>query len=256
MVSWTSGDTKELTLQANIVILVGMFIVTVLLWNTVFIYPVKLFVVGLHELSHGLAAVLAGGKIDHIQIDSRIGGYCAYALPANAGFFKQAFVSGAGYLGSLIWGALILFAAARTRHDRYITFIIGFMMLILSFFVIRTGQLFGIIFCFAFALFLFAAYKWFSPLFHDIFLKFLGLTSCLYVVIDIKEDLIDRSGIGSDADRIAEMIGSPSLSIFIGIAWIILAVVILVFTLKVSFKKRSSEGTDSEVKIREEPGDI
>jgi hypothetical protein len=250
---WINGDSKELSLQANILILSGMFIVTVLLWNTVFIYPVKLFVVGLHELSHGFAAVLAGGRIDHIQIDSRIGGYCVYALPANAGFFKQAFVAGAGYLGSLIWGALIFFTAARTRIDRQITLIIGILMLVLSFFVIRTGELFGIIFCFAFAVFLFAAYKWFSPLFHDIFLKFLGLTSCLYVVIDIKEDLIDRSGIGSDADKIAEMLGAPSLSIVIGIAWIILAVVILVFTLKVSFKKgeaaknaKEREGIDLE----------
>jgi hypothetical protein len=66
------------------------------------------------------------------------------------------------------------------------------------------------------------------------------------VVIDIKEDLIDRSGIGSDADKIAGMLGKPSLSIVIGIAWIILAVVILVLTLKVSFKKKKDVKDEKE----------
>jgi hypothetical protein len=64
-----------------------------------------------------------------------------------------------------------------------------------------------------------------------------GLISCLYAIIDIKEDIIDRSGIGSDADRIARLLGVPGLSMAIGISWIVLAVLILVFTLKVSFKK-------------------
>ncbi len=38
--------------------LIGMFIIAIALWDTVFIYPIKLFVVMLHEISHGLD----GGK--------------------------------------------------------------------------------------------------------------------------------------------------------------------------------------------------
>jgi hypothetical protein len=110
-------------------------------------------------------------------------------------------------------------------------------MLILSLFVIKTGELFGILFCFAFAAFLFASYKWLPDGFHDYFLKFLGLTSCLYVLIDIKEDLIDRSGIGSDADAIAGMLKAPFLSIPIGITWVILALLVLFFTIKISYKQ-------------------
>jgi hypothetical protein len=233
----TDTSPKELPVVVNVLILTAVFIVSILLWNTVWLYPVKLFVVGLHELSHGLAAILMGGKISHIQIDSRIGGYCVYALPAEAGFFQQSIVAAAGYLGSMLWGALIFITASRTRFDRGITAIIALMMLVISFYVIKTGELFGIIFCFAFTLFLFATIRWFTPLFHKIFLKSLGLISCLYAIIDIKEDVIDRSGIGSDADRIARLFGVPNLSLAIGISWIILALLILAFTLKVSFKK-------------------
>jgi len=234
----TETSKKELSVMVNVLILTAVFIISVLLWNTVWLYPVKLFVVGLHELSHGLAAVLMGGKIDHIQIDSRIGGYCVYALPVGAGFLQQSFVAAAGYLGSMLWGALIFIVASRTRFDKGITFFVALMMLVISFYVIKTGQLFGIIFCFAFTLFLFAAIRWFPPLFHKIFLKSLGFISCLYAIIDIKEDVIDRSGIGSDADRIARLLGVPGLSMSIGITWIVLAVLILVITLNVSFKKR------------------
>jgi hypothetical protein len=222
--------------MAKIVVAAVIFIISALLWNTFVLYPVKMFVVVLHELSHGLAAVLMGGGIERIQIDARIGGYCAYYLPAAAGFFRQAFVASAGYLGSMLWGCLIFMAAARSRRDREITLSIGIIVLALSFFVIKSGELFGIFFCFAFSAMLLAAYKWFPDLFHDLFLKFLGLTGCLYVLIDIKEDLIDRSGIGSDADAIARLMGIPQLSIVIGIAWVALALLVLWFTLKASLK--------------------
>ncbi|HLP61563.1 MAG TPA: M50 family metallopeptidase, partial [Candidatus Deferrimicrobium sp.] len=210
-----SVNKKDLSDVMNIGIVVGLFVIAVIFWNNVLLYPIKLFVVALHELSHGVAAVLVGGRIEHINIDQRIGGYCAFSLPASAGFFKQAFVATAGYLGSMIWGAAILMTVSRSRFHREITFIAGILMMVISFYVIRTGALFGIVFCFSFTLFLFAAHRWFAPMFHKIFLKFLGLTSCLYVLIDIKEDLIDRTGIGSDADRIAQMMGMPGLSVVI-----------------------------------------
>jgi hypothetical protein len=221
----------------DIPLLILMFVAAVFLWNTFLLYPVKLFVVALHELSHGLAAILVGGKIDHIQIDYRIGGYCAYFIPANAGFFSKSFVAAAGYLGSMFWGALIFILASRSQKDRKITFFIACIFMVLSFFVIKSGEWFGILFCFAFAALLFASAKWLPPRFHDIFLKFLGLTGCLYAIIDIKEDLIDRSGIGSDADAIAGMLGVPALSVVIGIIWIVLALGVLFFAIKTSYKK-------------------
>ncbi|MCP4149212.1 MAG: M50 family metallopeptidase [bacterium] len=235
-----TGKKKSRIFQSDkskdIGIVVGMFIVSVLLWNTFLLYPVKLFVVALHELSHGLAAIITGGRIVEIQIDYRIGGYCKYLFPADAGFFNRAFIAAAGYLGSMFWGALIFILAVRTKWDRRITFLIGCVMLMLTFFVIKSGEWFGIVFCFGFSAVLFASAKWLSDGFHDIFLKFLGLTSCLYVIIDIKEDLIDRTGIGSDADAIAAMMGVPSLSMVIGIVWIILALGVLVFTFKTAYK--------------------
>ena len=67
-------------------------------WDTSFVYPLKLFVVLLHEISHGLAAVLTGGEIQAVEITPQQGGVCR--CPGGNVFFTLS----AGYLGSLLWG--------------------------------------------------------------------------------------------------------------------------------------------------------
>ena len=73
-----------------------------------------------------------------------------------------------------------------------------------------------------------------SDAFHDYFLKFIGMVSCIYVIIDIKNDLIDRTGVGSDADSIAEMTGIPS--VVVGMVWFFLAALVIYYTLKFTFR--------------------
>lgn len=218
--------------QKQLLILLLFLAVAVVLWNTFLLYPVKLFVVMLHEMSHGLMAELFGGDIVNIQIDYRVGGYCRYTVPSS--FMARFMIASAGYLGSLVWGALILVAAVRTKKDRYISLAIGLVLLVLSWFVIKTGEWFGIAMTIGFALFMLISSKYLSDTFHDYFLKFIGMVSCLYVVIDIKNDLIDRTGIGSDADAIADLTGVPSL--VVGIVWFFLATLVLYYVLKYTFR--------------------
>ena len=73
-----------------------------LLWDTVLIYPLKVFVVLLHEISHGAMAILTGGQIDRIVLDPYQGGACY--CPGGSAFLTLS----AGYLGSLAWGGLLL----------------------------------------------------------------------------------------------------------------------------------------------------
>ena len=69
-----------------------MLIITYLLWDyrtlnlfhlgflSYLLYPIKMFTVFLHEMSHGLMAVINGGQITQIHFDPHIGGYCAYKI--------------------------------------------------------------------------------------------------------------------------------------------------------------------------------
>ncbi len=229
------SEKKSMSLsgaQKQLLILLAFLAAAVVLWNTFLLYPVKLFVVMLHEMSHGLMAELFGGDIIKIQIDYRIGGYCQYTVPDS--FLARFMIASAGYLGSLFWGALILILAVKTDKDRYISLGIGIVLLLLSWFVIKTGEMFGIVMTVGFGLFMLASYKWLSDTFHDYFLKFVGMVSCIYVVIDIKSDLIDRTGIGSDADSIAEMTGVPSM--VVGIIWFFIASLVIYYTLRYTFR--------------------
>jgi hypothetical protein len=216
----------------QIMLLIGFFAIVVLFWDTLLIYPIKLLVVVFHELSHGLMAIATGGKIIKIQIDYRIGGYCQSSIPNT--LFANIAIASAGYLGSLVWGGIVLLIALRTDKDRWLTGFLGLVVLGISYYVFKTGEMFGIVFCVGFGVFLLLAAVFLRNIFHDYFLKFIGLTSCLYVVIDIKEDLINRSNVGSDADAIAELTGLPSMGI--GVAWLVVALIFLWFILKMGLK--------------------
>ena len=45
----------------------AFFIALWFLWNTAFVYPLKIFVVLLHEISHAVASVLTGGGIEKMD---------------------------------------------------------------------------------------------------------------------------------------------------------------------------------------------
>ena len=214
-------------------ILAGMFLIALIFWNTIFIYPIKLFVVILHEFSHGLAAILTGGSIVKIEVDQRIGGVC---YTRGGSLF---IVASAGYLGSILWGGLILIIASRTKHDKILGMAIGGLLILLSILYIR--NLFGFLFTAGFGAALAAISYFASNHIVDMLMKFLGMTSCLYVLIDIKEDLIQRTNIGSDADAIAQLLGAQALSLPIGIFWILLALAAFAFFLWISSKGETTD---------------
>ncbi len=96
-----------------------------------------------------------GGKILNIQIDYCIGGYYQIAAPHSA--WDSIAIASAGYLGSLIWGGIILVLALRTNKDRWITGIIGLIVLVITYYVFITGEMFEILFCLGFGVVLLIA---------------------------------------------------------------------------------------------------
>lgn len=194
--------------------LFGVFCAVALLWQTPVVAPLKIFVVLLHEISHGAAAVLSGGSIDRIEINANQGGVC-YTLGGN----RFAILS-AGYLGSMLWGGVIMLLAARTRLDQALSAVIGLGVLLLALFYVRS--LFGFIFCGAFSLAMLVAAFRFSHDTNELILKTIGMTSTLYAPLDIFDDVIARSGIGSDAEKLASLTLVPSFAW--GTLWIALSV--------------------------------
>ncbi|GMV07411.1 MAG: hypothetical protein AMXMBFR53_36860 [Gemmatimonadota bacterium] len=181
------------------------------LWDTALVYPLKIFVVLLHEVSHALAAVATGGSISHITLDPNQGG-------ATWTMGGSAFATlSAGYLGSLAWGALML-EAARARRIRtdLVNGLIGGLVFALTVAFVRNG--FGLAFGLLFGAALVAASRKLSVAANRSVLLTLGMTSSLYAILDIKSDILDRPQLRSDAYMLAELTGIPTL--VWGVLWI------------------------------------
>jgi hypothetical protein len=181
-----------------------------LLWWTPVLYPVKLFVVLLHETSHALMALATGGRVDRIIITADQGGICY--CPGGNPFLTLS----AGYLGSLLWGALILvLAEARRPSPRNTLTAIGFAVLALTALFVRNP--FGVLFGGLFGALL-VAFRGARRIVHVLVLTALGLTSCLYALLDIKSDVLDRPHLPSDAYMLAQLTGVPTAAW--GLLWI------------------------------------
>ena len=193
------------------------------LWDTAIIYPLKIFVVLLHEVSHAAAAVATGGTVERILLDVNQGG-ATYTRGGNAFLTLSA-----GYLGSLLWGTLfILLAFNRWLKPRWIMSGVGASVLLLTLFLVRGffGFGFGILFSAA----LLAGAKYLSQGVNRGFLLALGLTSALYAILDIKSDVLDRPHLQSDAAMLAEMTGIPTA--VWGFLWIGIALLVCAWLLK------------------------
>jgi len=201
-----------------------------LLWDTWLVWPLKILVVFFHEMSHGLAAIATGGRIQEIGIVAEEGGYCV--TQGGSRFITLS----AGYLGSLAVGGAILVLSARTRVDRAIAGVLGGILVLLSLVWVRPFAGFGFIFGVATGAALIAAGIWLPAAACDFVLKLIGLTSALYAVLDIKSDILDRPGERSDAYMLAEEIGLPTL--FWGLLWIAIALAGAVYFLYLACRVR------------------
>ncbi|RKQ69392.1 peptidase M50B-like protein [Litorimonas taeanensis] len=200
------------------------------LWSSPIIVPVKIFIVFLHEFSHVLATWLTGGKVMALSISAQQGG----AVTSQGG--NSFIIASAGYLGSLILGAMIFILALRAQIDRWVVACLGGIMLILTLFYIR--DLFSVAFCVVGGLLFLSAALFLSRTINDILLRVIGLTSMVYVPFDIFSDTLQRSHLRSDARIIAETMGGPTL--FWGGLWFVLSLIVIYFVLRVSLRTPST----------------
>jgi hypothetical protein len=198
------------------------------LWETVAVYPLKIFVVLLHELSHAIAVWVTGGVVQQITLDPRQGG-ATFAAGGSA-----VLALSAGYLGSLLWGCVLVVVAHLKRvHAGWVMGAVGALVLELTVLYLRGG--FAVAFGLFFGLVLLVAAWKLPELWNRRLVLVLGMTSCLYAVLDIKSDVLDRPTLPSDAAMLAEVTGWPTL--FWGTVWIALALAVCALLFRWAWKR-------------------
>lgn len=216
--------------RARILTAAVLLAASIVFWDSIVLAPVKLFVVLMHELSHGLAAVLTGGSIVRIEIDPRIGGACL-----TQGGWSFVVVS-SGYIGSLLLGGAILLAAQRARSAALLAGAIGVAVLVVTLLFVRNG--FGLAFGVAFGAAMIAMARFLPPALVETALLYLGGMSALYAVVDVKEDLLTLQPRLTDAAIMASMTGVPA--IVWGLLWSALSLLLFLVIMRQVWRRNQA----------------
>lgn len=212
---------KKSKKQKNIqlVVIILAILLSFFAWDTIVIYPVKLFVVLLHEISHGIAAVFTGGSIDSININEYLGGIAA----THGG--NEIIIISAGYLGSLFFGLLLFYSSYDKNVSLWFCTALSILLLIFAanFLTTSLGKTFAV----AIAALLIISPRYFNEIIHQTWIRIIGILSSIYVLIDIKEDLLTKNGYQTDTVMLEAFTGIPSY--ITGIAWFTVTLIALFF---------------------------
>lgn len=197
------------------------------LWTSPAIHPLKLMVVLFHEMSHGLMALLTGGRILSIVITADEGGACE-----TEGGIALLIVS-AGYLGSMFFGGLLLYLS---RFREYIPGVCMILTLALG------AGIFTVLhdsYSRTFATGLAGSFIFVGLLLPSLIgilcLRVIGTVSCLYSIFDIYWDILARShhehAPENDAVAFSQLTGIDARTV--GLLWLGLSFVYFLVILKI-----------------------
>ncbi len=226
---------RELDLKSSL-ILGAVFILVLLFWNTPLVYPIKIFVVLLHELGHAAAALLTGGQIDKIMIYPNEGG-----MTYTRGGIRFIILS-AGYTGSVLVGGVLLYLSSFRRWGQELMIALAALVALSTLLYIR--NLFGLAYGFVAAIAMLLSARYLSDTINHYILRFVAVASCLYALLDIGSDLLSprafapTSDVVNDAVALARLTHIPAL--FWAILWIAISLVALLFFFGLSARTKNA----------------
>ncbi len=193
-------------------------------FGTLLLYPVTMLVTFLHEFGHAMGAILTGGSVEGLQVNSDGSGYTT----TRGG--SPAVVLMGGYLGSAVLGNILFRIGARHHHLAQATLLVmaGFMSLagILWF---ESFESTVILWVFALSLAIIALK---TRADQDV-LMFLGLAAVLYIIQDF------NVGPSSDLAMYEKVVGLFSAQVWMYI-WLGLAALLFYWNLSGVFRKNRS----------------
>ena len=106
-------------------------VISIALWFIPFAellsYPFRIFVTFIHEGGHAIGALLTGNSVQSLSVAMNASGE---TYTTQGGWFSQMFVSSAGYLGAMTYGALLLVLIRRAVAARIV--LLGSALLVLT----------------------------------------------------------------------------------------------------------------------------
>jgi hypothetical protein len=220
----------------------GAFGVVFTLWQAPalsgLLYPFRLFVTLVHEMGHGVAAVLTGGEFRSLQVMGNGAG-----LAATAGGSRFVILQ-AGYLGATLFGGVLLILANRVRSPRPLA---GLMGMVVGGAALALGEDWGTrLLGLLTGLLLVALARWGAAWVNAFALNVLAMMVGLNAVMDIWGLLgslrVTVSGTPNDALAMQELTGIPAA--VWGLWWIAVSVGTLALCVYLTFVRRGEDGRE------------
>ncbi|MBC8160817.1 MAG: M50 family metallopeptidase [Roseiflexaceae bacterium] len=213
---------------------IGVAVAILVLWHVplfgwVF-YPFQLFGTFIHEISHGLAAIITGGSFNRFVVNPDLSG-----VAWSAGGLRWV-VSSAGYIGSALFGGLLVLLAARRMPARRVLYWLGIALGVLCLLFVR--NLFGVLSGLVLASALVLAGQRLRVQWAEWLLLILGVQLMLDGVNSLFSlvFLSARSTVTTDAAIMAQATGVPSL--IWAVLWTVASLGILAATLRLAYGRR------------------
>jgi Peptidase M50B-like len=239
--------------------------ISVLLWFIPFAefltYPFRIFVTFIHEGGHAIAALLTGNSVASLSVAMNASGE---TYTTQGGLISQIFISSAGYIGSMAFGALLLILIRKTIAARIVllscavlvfglTMIFGLIKPVFSInawsgipFTLLAGTVISV------GLVLIA--KFASARVATFFVSFLAVQCVLNALFDLKTVFFLSSpfapAVATDAVNMANATGIPA--IFWTVMWIGLALGILWFAMRLYVAGRD-KGYQADLPFEDTP---
>ena len=229
-------------------------VISIVLWFIPFAelitYPFRIFVTFIHEGGHAIAALLTGNSVESLSIATNASGE---TYTTGGGRFSQVFVSSAGYLGSMAFGAFLLVLIRKAIAARIVligsatlifalTLIYGLIKPAMSG-VVSSALPFTILAGTLLSVGLIAVAKYASARVATFFVSFLAVQCVLNALLDLKTVFYLSSPFGpnvpTDAVNMANATGIPAL--FWSVAWIAIAIGILAVTMRLYVSSRKKQ---------------
>src|SRR5215203_491855 len=200
-------------------------------------YPFRIFVTFIHEGGHALAAFITGNSVHSLTV-TPYGEGVVYST--SGGPLSSMFVSSAGYLGAMTFGALLLWLVRVRVKARAVLAACGALVLLLATFFGFLAPLwnwslpglFTLVAGVALPLGLFAAAKYLKPRAATFLVSLLAVQCVLNAVYDLRSVLFISAftDIQSDAANMQAATGLPS--VFWALFWIATAFIIVTLALR------------------------
>ena len=192
-------------------------------YGRIALYPIRMLVTFLHEFGHAFGAVITGGMVDDLQINSDGSGFTV-----TRGGWRSIIIMG-GYIGSAIFGNLLFFIGTlneESKVPKITTYILAGIMIFSGIFWFNSFFTTGLLMAFALFLFFIASKTNLdSPI-----LLFFGLASILHIIQDF------NVGPSSDLEMYAEHFVIVPATVWMYI-WLAVVVLLFIWNIRLIYRK-------------------